>query len=525
VDAVLFNGGSLHPPLLRQRILQQIASWQGGGTPLELENAEPDLAVARGAARFGKLLLGQSRRIAAGAARAVFLQVQRAGQPALVCVLPRNAPAEQVFDIALPGLEARTDRPVSFQAWSSTRHRSCRAGDVLTLQPESFHALPPLHTVIRTADAREGERSVPVRLAAKMNALGLLQISCASIDPALAQSWPLEFNLRPQEQGAAASAPAAVAPNAAADAQQAARDCIGAVFSRPPPKSGKLTANAILQQMERVVGLPRHEWNAGLLRMLWPALEGGMPGRRLSVEHEEAWLTLAGFLLRPGFGFAQDAPRMDGLWRLRDTGLCFPGKRSKVQAFIMWRRVAGGLSAERQQALLAPELPGIRNGSAPPELVRLAGSLERLPVETKAELIETLTAQVLKRVEMKQHCAPHLAALGLLLNRAPFYAGPERVVPPDMVARTYAAFRDFDWSEPELLELHNLFLRAARVVGDRTLDVPKSLRGQIAAKLEAAGVAPQRTGAVRSFAPVGRTERASLYGEALPPGLVLGGDA
>ena len=186
----------------------------GGGTcPLELENAGPDLAVALGAARFGKLLHGRSGRIAAGAARAVFLQVQTAPSatnqavpPALVCVLPRNASAEQVFEINLPGLEVRTDQLVSFQACSSTRHGRCRAGDVLPWDAEAFHMLPPLQTIIRTAngpDAGPG-RSVPVRLAAKMNALGLLQISCVSIDPLTSQSWPLEFNLRPHEHGSAA---------------------------------------------------------------------------------------------------------------------------------------------------------------------------------------------------------------------------------------------------------------------------------------------------------------------------------
>ena len=161
------------------------------------------------------------------------------------------------------------------------------------------------------------------------------------------------------------------------------------------------------------------------------------------MEHEEAWLTLAGFLLRPGFGFAHDGLRMDELWRLRDAGLCFPGKRSKVQEYILWRRVAGGLTAERQERLLAGELASIRTGKAPPELVRLAGSLERLPRETKTDLIQTFIAQVLQRVEAKQHCAPYLAALGLLLNRAPLYAGPETVVAAEFVARAYAAFRGF----------------------------------------------------------------------------------
>ena len=129
-----------------------------------------------------------------------------------------------------------------------------------------------------------------------------------------------------------------------------------------------------------------------------------------------------------------------------------------------------------------------------------------------------------QRVDGKQHWAPYLAALGLLLNRAPLYAGPETVVVAEFVERAYAAFRDFDWAEPQLSEFHNLFLRAARVVDDRNLDVPKSLRNQIARKLESAGIASMRTAAIRAFMPVGRIDRTTLYGEALPPGLVLAVD-
>ena len=469
VDAVLFNGGSLHAAVLRQRLLDQIAAWQDGARPIELENADPDLAVARGAARFGELLHADAGRIAAGAARAVFLQAQTAAArhgavPAsLICVLPLNAVAEQAFEINLPGLELRTDQLVSFRACSSTRHDRCESGDILPWDPDAFHMLPPLETIIRTADGADAGpcRTVPVRLAAKMNALGLLQISCVGTDPQAPQSWPLEFNLRPHEHGRAARrgapAPEAVAPNATAEAQQAARDHIATTFTRPSPKSG-FTANAVLKTMERTIGLPRHEWNAALLRTLWPALNEQTTGRKLSVEHEEAWLTLAGFFLRPGFGFAHDGLRMDDLWRLRDAGLYFPGKRSKVQEFILWRRVAGGLTAERQESLLAGELAVIRAGKASPELVRLAGSLERLHREIKSELIETFIAQALERAETKQHSAPYLAALGLLLNRTPLYAGPETVSAAEFVVRAYSAFQKFDWAKPELMECCILFL-------------------------------------------------------------------
>ena len=126
---------------------------------------------------------------------------------ALICVLPRNASAEQVFDINLPGLEVRTDQVVSFQACSSPRHGRCHAGDVLPWDAEAFNVLPPLQTIIRTDNGPDAglDRTVSVRLAAKMNALGLLQISCVSMDPLTPQAWPLEFNLRPHELRTAAA--------------------------------------------------------------------------------------------------------------------------------------------------------------------------------------------------------------------------------------------------------------------------------------------------------------------------------
>jgi DNA-K related protein len=159
---------------------------------------------------------------------------------------------------------------------------------------------------------------------------------------------------------------------------------------------------------------------------------------------------------------------------------------------------------------------------APDELVRLTGSLELISHDTKAELVRCFLDIAVTLARAKQHCAPYLAALGLLLNRTPLHAGPEIVVSPDLVERAYAAFQDFDWTDPELLDLQNLFLRAARVVDDRRLDVPKPLRTLIANKLEKSGVPPLQTAKIRGFMPIGRSDVASMYDESLPPGLLLG---
>jgi hypothetical protein len=542
VDAVLFNGGSVQPPLVRQRLCEQIAAWQDGFAPQVLENNEPALAVARGAARFGALLHHQKGRIVAGAAHAVFLEVEgtsarngTAAHPSLVCVVPRDASPAERFEIANLRLEVRTDRPVRFRAYSSNRDDKSQAGDILAWHEGDFHALPPLQTIVRTAEPfhRGTDKTVPVLLVAQMNALGLLQISCVSRDPASQQSWPLEFNMRPHDQGSAGvtggvstrEAAVQIEPNATADGLDTARRQIGMVFTHPAAaKTDRVTAGTILKSLERILGSPRSGWNGPLLRALWPALDERLDGRRLSVDLEEAWLITAGFLLRPGFGVIGDHLRIDALWRLHDVGPCFPGRRIKCQEYILWRRVAGGLTRERQNKLLSGELDRIRSGKAPVELVRLAGSLELIPHETKAELVRGFIDVATTFARTKRHCAPYFVALGLLLNRAPLYAGPETVVSPEFVEHAYSAFRDFDWAEPELLELQTLFLRAARAVGDRSLDVPVRLRHLIADKLEKSGVPPPRTAKIRGFVPAGRFDSASLYDEPLPPGLVLGTD-
>jgi hypothetical protein len=184
--------------------------------------------------------------------------------------------------------------------------------------------------------------------------------------------------------------------------------------------------------------------------------------------------------------------------------------------------VAGGLSRQRQEEILAPELDKIcTRKKVLPELIRLAGSLERLANKTKTELAILFIETAGDLAREKKHCAPYLGALGHILSRAPLYAGPETVVSPDLVGRAYETFRTFDWAAPELAEMQTLFLRAARVVGSRSFDLPKALRHQIAAKLENSGVAPQKTGKLREFMPVGGSERISLHDENLPPGLIL----
>jgi hypothetical protein len=353
-------------------------------------------------------------------------------------------------------------------------------------------------------------------------------VSCRSLARGVRQVWPLEFNLRPHESGRPASAAETASggsaeAGAAPDGLAAAGERIEAAF-KPLAKGAKLTAGRVFQSLEQTIGRSKGEWSGILIRGLWTSLEACQTGRAASADHEEAWLILAGFFLRPGFGVAMDERRIDSLWRIISAGSKFPGKRIKLQEYILWRRVAGGLSRERQESVLAAELDKIREGKAcPPELIRMAGSFERLGDDLKTELIERFIETAANLASQKKHCAPYLAALGSLLNRTPFYSGPESVASPALVERAYDALRGLDWKDPEFAEAQGLFLRAARAVDDRRLDLSKSLRNKIADKLEKCGVAPVKTGRLRKATPIERNEQASLFGEPLPPGLILGG--
>lgn len=540
IDAVLFNGGSLSPRPLRQRLCGEIGKWQETPPPSALVSSEPDLAVARGAAHFGRLAHGKAgRRIKAGSAHAVFVEAygkaaaegEKKPEPALVCILPHGAVAGETFEISNLPLELRINRPVRFQTYISTRHDDSKAGDLLSGSAEGLRPLPPLQAIARVDKAqRMAERSIPVILTTRLNELGLLQVSCRSTHPRIRQSLPLDFDLRRQAQadpeasasGNAANEPIAVELNVAPESLAAARERIASLLTQPLRPRDKLTAARVIQNLEKILGLSKGDWNGPLVRALWPAVEACAAQRRQSVEHEESWLILAGFLLRPGFGAASDEQRIDSLWEATFGRLCFPNKRVKLQEYILWRRVAGGLSQERQERVLTGELDNIRRQKSPaPELIRLAGSLERIGPDTKAELIRRFIDVAAELARSGGHCAPYLAALASLLSRAPAYAGQEAVVSPKMVEQAYDAFSGLDWKATELTELQTLFLRAARVVGDRGLDVAPSLRSRIADRLEKAGVAPVKTARLRGFVPVPASERLGLFGESLPAGLIL----
>jgi hypothetical protein len=117
-------------------------------------------------------------------------------------------------------------------------------------------------------------------------------------------------------------------------------------------------------------------------------------GRKSSASHEARWLNLVGYSLRPGYGMAVDDWRVGEVWRQVHGKLAFASGGSRGESMILWRRIAGGLTAGQQGELLSPWMSMLTGKAAmaqpteSAELWRMIGSLERLPPAAKVEPID-----------------------------------------------------------------------------------------------------------------------------------------
>jgi len=531
-DALLLNGGVFRAPAIARRLADTLAAWRGA--PLRvLHNSDPDVAVARGAVAHALARRGLAPNIAGGSPRSYFLRLDDS-LPGLtapgICLLPHGSEAGHEQRLDGRSFALRLGVPVRFHLVATTADAAGqappRAGDLVDLTGLDAHALPPLATVVRAADAPA--RELPVHLAALLTELGTLEVHCiADHDPA--QRWQLEFQLRDAPPGSASDAGTLPAnfPQALA--------CIRRVFGARDREVGPKAVKQLRLQLEGLLG-NRERWPIAWLRPLFDALWQGARGRRRSADHERVWLSLAGWCLRPGFGDALDAWRIEQLWPLFEQGVQH-GHDAQVNTewWTLWRRVAGGLDEAAQGRLLEDFAFNLRGEEAgfrerPPHLVkggwddmvRLGASLERIPAEHKVEVGDWLVERLSPaRVAAKPLAADPwtLWALGRIGARVPLYGSAHGVVP----AATACAWLDLllalDWKHVDGAAAAAAHL--ARRSGDRARDLPDEACARVVARLAAAHMPAGWTARVRDVVPLDEAAQRSAFGEALPPGLTL----
>ncbi len=530
VHAVLFNGGAMTPPSLRARVLAQIGQWQDGA-PRELPTPMPEMAVAQGAACYGLVRRGLAARIKGGTPRAFYVGVEASGAG-------HSAHARLAVCLAPPGLEdgariqlARdfqlvTNRPVSFRLYSSST-RADQPGALVPIgdgQAETLDdgsdllELPPIVSVLRA----RGRGEVTVRLEVHITELGALEIYCVDRE-ATGETWKLAFDMR---SGGAAPTGKDAADAAPHPATETAKARVQAAF-----RTGDGLAT-LTKDLEMLLEARRDDWSMMTARALFDALIEVAADRKKTADHEQRWLNLAGFLLRPGTGAPLDTWRARVMWGVFNENLVFPkSETNKLGWWIVWRRIAGGLSQgqqdqfyDRLSRLLLPntlQAKKLADAKASKqelaEIWRVVASLERIAVGSKLKLGDEL----MRRMETRKgrEDGTHLWALSRVGARVPLYGPLNAVVAPAKVRAWVTQLVAWDWPEPDKVAFP--LAQLARRTGDRTRDLDEATRTTLTAAVRAMPGGDRAAVLIEQVVALEAREERVALGDTLPAGLKL----
>ncbi len=235
--------------------------------------------------------------------------------------------------------------------------------------------------------------------------------------------------------------------------------------------------------------------------------------------------------MRPGFGVPLDDWRTRQLWKIHAQGVLHPGHDPcELNWWILWRRVAGGLSRGHQEELSSVVFPMLipslqkRAKKKPPrpksqeaaEMWRAAASLERIGAKSRAQLGDAL----IELIEKKQAPKGALWCLGRIGARKLLYGPREAVVRPSTAA---------DWAK-RLMKLGkpskeedptSCLISITRLAGDRQIDLEDDVRREVSAFLEKLGVGEETRAALTRVMEVDQSGESAAFGENLPAGLRL----
>jgi molecular chaperone DnaK (HSP70) len=542
-DTLLLNGGVFRGAALAERLAETLSAWRGHSIRV-LHNADPDVAVARGAVAYTLSRQGLAPGIESGSARSYFLLLedgQTGGKMQAICLLPRGEKPGVEVRLLERSFGLRLGRPVRFHLVSTSADPQGvlpRPGDLLDLDPLEVVRLPAIATVLRAKDSGAGadrKAEIPVQLAASLSEVGTLEVHCVAEDGS-GQRWKLEFQLRGAEpETKDEDADGAALPPRIIDALQRIDRIFGARNQQVESREVRQLRGAL----EHLLG-GRERWETPLLRRLFDALLERAKGRRRSSEHERVWLNLAGWCLRPGFGHPLDEWRIEQLWSLFDTGVQYH-KDSQVRAewWTLWRRVAGGLSTEAQLRLLddfafnlqaepadRAKRPVTLVDGSEDDMLRLGASLERIPSAYKVEIGDWMLQQIMAipltpKPDAKTAAtyARYLWALARVGARQSLQSSAHEVATIEAAERWLENLLQLDWRRIEPAGFAAAHI--ARKTGDRSRDIGEPLRQQVLHKLAASGAPANWAAMVREVVELDQASTTCMFGDALPPGLKL----
>ena len=341
-------------------------------------------------------------RIHATLARCYYIGLEHDGKLRAMCIAPADIQEGQTLEIRNDQLRLQTNAPVVFPLFVSSSRTTDKPGEIIDLDENQMRALAPLRTVIRLRNELQDTNSASVsssrnsqlaptgsvpnwkreapkpaysetkphplaRAASHHNSLcvniqthltdsGALELYLASNEGA--GRWRLNFDIRSAVETDVQSVETTAESEGIIDENkiEQSKDVLKACFER-----FEIKPSEVLKRITGIIGQSRETLPAPALRSLFDALMELEPGRKKSAAHEARWLNLAGFFLRPGIGASMDDWRIEQIWKSVFGKLRFPQPDNRLQLWILWRRIAAGLSSGRQIQLMEPILRQLRS--------------------------------------------------------------------------------------------------------------------------------------------------------------------
>lgn len=525
---LLLNGGVFNSELVTERVTTLLSDWRGAPVTV-LDNPHPDWSVALGAVAFGKARRGAQLKIGGGAARSYFLHLQEKNKMGkALCLLAKGT--EEGHEIRLSGrrFSLTLGEPVRFNLLTSTHdtltnNTAIQNGVMVDVDPDLFAPLPPYITTLEgegaELQANQKER-VEVQLACQLTEVGTLKMECVSAEDD-SKRWELEFEVRNKQTD---------------DSEQVklhpklneCKELIARLYSGNKKSAESKEIKTLAKDLEKKLG-KRDEWDFTTLRQLFDTFAQGRKRRRRSEQHEKNWLRLAGFALRPGFGDPTDSWRIEQVWGLYQQNIQFKNHQGWTDWWVFWRRIAGGLSQEQQETILAdiakylhpgamknPQSAKAAQDMGYESMVRLAASLEHLEVEDKVLLATWFLSKAINHNQFEQ---AHWWAMGRLASRTPLYGSQHNVIPREQAEQWLPKLLEQNWQKEPMIAFAAVMI--CRKTGDRLFDISDDYREQVLTKLKQSKVPESWVSLVEEVKELSESESKRIFGDALPSGLTL----
>jgi molecular chaperone DnaK (HSP70) len=201
--AVLFNGGVFNAAPIRQRILDILTSWGDGKPVRELAGFQPDLAVAKGGALYGRnRATGKGIRIKAGTARSYYIGLE-SSTPAVpgfkppikaLCVVPQGMEEGSELLIGEREFGLITGQPADFRFFASAVRSGDKPGTIVANPERELEETGKIEVTLPAVEGFPQGQPIPVLINPIVTELGNLELWMKHTGSD--RRWKVEYQVR-----------------------------------------------------------------------------------------------------------------------------------------------------------------------------------------------------------------------------------------------------------------------------------------------------------------------------------------